>query len=471
MQPYDPRLRTKSKLLAPRAARRQRLRLGPPGPGGPRPSPDLHRSGDLRRRDDATSSAHLGLSRARKPDSRQRRLHHRAGSGCGRSSCCGTSNGTIRALLQPLHPSRHHAVPHREGHGARLPVPVSRLEFPQHRQAARRAVAGRLCRRFQRSRNSTSRRCRGSTCYRGFIFGDAQSRRAAAARPSRADHAGRSTSGSTAIPSGKVVVCEANRHQVQGQLEARLRQFRRRLSRRCISHRSLLETENRSGRRRQQGHVLLQGLARQGADVHGLYGQRPSLQGQAAEHPEARRRPVGGRSAASPGREHYVEELRRRYGDEGRGNPRSRLLRAGEHQRVSELLAARQPHPGIRAGRGRRDQRHLVRHRDGGRGRHARRRGRPTSMRCACARRRQFPNFGEVDDVANFEQIQRGLACRRTSGSTCTAGSGFPGASRPIENGIITAPATDEAFMREYIKEWKRLMKAAPDTRGPAGAR
>ena len=26
----------------------------------------------------------------------------------------------------------------------------------------------------------------------------------------------------------------------------------------------------------------------------------------------------------------------------------------------------------------------------------------------------------------------------------------------------ITAPATDEAFMREYIKEWKRLMKATP---------
>ena len=31
------------------------------------------------------------------------------------------------------------------------------------------------------------------------------------------------------------------------------------------------------------------------------------------------------------------------------------------------------------------------------------------------------------------------------------------------EDGIITAPATDEAFMREYIKEWKRLMKASPN--------
>jgi hypothetical protein len=30
-------------------------------------------------------------------------------------------------------------------------------------------------------------------------------------------------------------------------------------------------------------------------------------------------------------------------------------------------------------------------------------------------------------------------------------------------NGVITAPATDEAFMREYIREWKRLMKAEPN--------
>jgi hypothetical protein len=27
-------------------------------------------------------------------------------------------------------------------------------------------------------------------------------------------------------------------------------------------------------------------------------------------------------------------------------------------------------------------------------------------------------------------------------------------------DGSITAPATDEAFMREHFKEWKRLMKS-----------
>ena len=39
----------------------------------------------------------------------------------------------------------------------------------------------------------------------------------------------------------------------------------------------------------------------------------------------------------------------------------------------------------------------------------------------------------------------------------------IPGRVKTGANGIITAPATDEAFMREYIKEWKRLMKASPN--------
>ena len=32
-----------------------------------------------------------------------------------------------------------------------------------------------------------------------------------------------------------------------------------------------------------------------------------------------------------------------------------------------------------------------------------------------------------------------------------------------VKNGTIKGPATDELFMREYIREWKRLMKAEPD--------
>jgi hypothetical protein len=74
----------------------------------------------------------------------------------------------------------------------------------------------------------------------------------------------------------------------------------------------------------------------------------------------------------------------------------------------------------------------------------------------------QFPNFGEVDDLANFEEIQRGLACLEDEWIYMHRGLGIPDRVKTDANGIITAPATDEAFMREYIKEWKRLMQASP---------
>src|SRR4029077_1443705 len=74
----------------------------------------------------------------------------------------------------------------------------------------------------------------------------------------------------------------------------------------------------------------------------------------------------------------------------------------------------------------------------------------------------QFPNFGEVDDLANFEEIQRGLGCLEDEWVYMHRGLGIPGRVKTDPNGIIPAPATDEAFMREYIREWKRLMKAEP---------
>ncbi len=70
-----------------------------------------------------------------------------------------------------------------------------------------------------------------------------------------------------------------------------------------------------------------------------------------------------------------------------------------------------------------------------------------------------FPNFGEVDDIANFEQIQRGLACVEDEWVYMNRGHGIPGRIRHNDDGTISAPATDEVFMREYIKEWKRIMK------------
>jgi phenylpropionate dioxygenase-like ring-hydroxylating dioxygenase large terminal subunit len=69
-----------------------------------------------------------------------------------------------------------------------------------------------------------------------------------------------------------------------------------------------------------------------------------------------------------------------------------------------------------------------------------------------------FPNFGEVDDMTNFEQIQVGLAAPEDEWVYMHRGLGIPGRIKTNKDGTITAPATDEVFMREYMKEYKRLM-------------
>jgi len=74
-----------------------------------------------------------------------------------------------------------------------------------------------------------------------------------------------------------------------------------------------------------------------------------------------------------------------------------------------------------------------------------------------------FPNFGEVDDVANFEQIQRGLDALEDEWVYMHRGLGIPDRIQTHPDGTITAPATDEVFMREHFKEWKRLMQARPN--------
>jgi len=42
-------------------------------------------------------------------------------------------------------------------------------------------------------------------------------------------------------------------------------------------------------------------------------------------------------------------------------------------------------------------------------------------------------------------------------------GYGIEGRIRVEADGSITAPSTDEAFMREHFKEWKRLMRSKPN--------
>ena len=72
-----------------------------------------------------------------------------------------------------------------------------------------------------------------------------------------------------------------------------------------------------------------------------------------------------------------------------------------------------------------------------------------------------FPNFGEVDDAVNFEEIQRGLQAHEDEWVYMHRGLGVPGRVTTVD-GVIRAPATDEVFMRETMNEWKRLMSARP---------
>ena len=74
-----------------------------------------------------------------------------------------------------------------------------------------------------------------------------------------------------------------------------------------------------------------------------------------------------------------------------------------------------------------------------------------------------FPNFGEVDDAANFEEIQKGLAACEDEWVYMHRGLGVPGRVETLPDGTLKAPATDEVFMREHMKEWKRLMASRPN--------
>jgi hypothetical protein len=73
-----------------------------------------------------------------------------------------------------------------------------------------------------------------------------------------------------------------------------------------------------------------------------------------------------------------------------------------------------------------------------------------------------FPSLGEVDDLTNFEEIQHGLSACEDEWIYMHRGLDIPGRVKQAPDGTITAPATDEVFMREYIQEWKALMAAPP---------
>ena len=75
----------------------------------------------------------------------------------------------------------------------------------------------------------------------------------------------------------------------------------------------------------------------------------------------------------------------------------------------------------------------------------------------------QFPTFGEVDDLANFEQIQAGLAAEEDEWIYMHRGLGLPERYSAAEGGTTVGPATDEVFMRDYMRVYRRLMQTEPN--------
>src|SRR3954453_23108655 len=260
-------------------------------------------------------------------------------------------------------------------------------------------------------------------------------------------------------PGGKVVVCEANRLKFKGN-------WKLAYDNSCdgyhvvYSHRSLLETENRFSGDNAKGMSYYKNSPDTAAMYLRYTGNGNHFKD---KRPNLEKRPGGlwALESAHPGMEHYEAKFLERYGERAyalldlAGSepvninvfPNFSLL--GNHIQVFEPLSV--------------DETNVtwygtaVVDEDGALG------GAVNEINALRMRtQEQFPNFGEVDDLANFEEIHRGLACLEDEWVYMHRGLGIPGRVKTDAHGVITAPATDEAFMREYIRYWKELMKASP---------
>ena len=261
-------------------------------------------------------------------------------------------------------------------------------------------------------------------------------------------------------PGGKVVVCEANRLKYKGNWKLAYDNSGDGYHV-VFSHRSLLEMENRLADEANKGMSYYKGspdskamYMRYTGNGHHFKDKRPNI--------EKRSGGLWAVEGPAPGSEHYEAEFRRRFGAKADDildlagsepvniNVFPNLSLLGNHIQVFDPVSV--------------DETNVtwfgtsVVDADGTLG-DALDEINALRMRT----QEQFPNFGEVDDLANFEEIQRGLACLEDEWVYMHRGLGIPGRIKTDANGEVTAPATDEAFMREYIHEWKRLMKASPN--------
>src|SRR5215468_9477603 len=261
-------------------------------------------------------------------------------------------------------------------------------------------------------------------------------------------------------PGGKVVVCEANRLKFKGNWKLAYDNSGDGYHV-VYSHRSLLETENRLSEEGNKGMAFY----RRSPDTAPMYVQYMGNGHHFKDkRPNLNQRPGGLWAIESPhpGMEHTEAEFRRRYGaradtllDLAGSEPVNinvfpNLSLLGNHIQVFEPVSVEETNAvwyGTRIVDASGDL------------------GEALDEINALRMRTQegFPNFGEVDDVANFEQIQRGLQCLEDEWVYMHRGLGIPDRIKTQADGTIVAPATDEAFMREYIKEWKRLMRTQPN--------
>jgi phenylpropionate dioxygenase-like ring-hydroxylating dioxygenase large terminal subunit len=295
--------------------------------------------------------------------------------------------------------------------------------------------------------------------YRGFIFGTLN-----AEAPPLVDYLGPVSrpidEWLDRHPGGRVVLCEANRLKYKGNWKLAYDNSGDGYHV-IFSHRSLLDMENRFAGADDKGMSFYQGKPDSAPMYVQYLGHGHHFKD---KRPNVEKRPgaLWNIEGAHPGMEYYEHELRRRLGAEAERaldlaasepvniNVFPNLLILGNHIQVIDPLTVAETNTtwygtAVVDEAGELD-------------------GAVDAVNALRMRTQEgFPNFGELDDLANFEGIQQGLQVAEDEWVYMHRGLGVPGRVRIAENGVMTAPATDEVFMREYMKEWKRLMKCQPN--------
>jgi phenylpropionate dioxygenase-like ring-hydroxylating dioxygenase large terminal subunit len=262
-------------------------------------------------------------------------------------------------------------------------------------------------------------------------------------------------------PGGKVIVCEANRFRFNGNWKLAYDNSGDGYHV-IFSHRSLLDTENRFKDENAKGMSYYKSAPDEQpmyiqymGNGHHFKDKRPNL--------ESRPGGLWDIESLHPGMEHVEQKLRARFGDRANGildlagsepvniNVFPNLSLLGNHIQVFHPISIGETDTVWYGTK--------IEDFDGTLGEDV-----LTDINTLRMRTQEgFPNFGEVDDLTNFEQIQRGMSCLEDEWIYMHRGLGIPNRIHELPDGTIKGPATDELFMREYIREWKRLMKTDPN--------